>query len=181
MFFLLPFFMFFFTIYFSIIFQFILFDLFYVFLFFVLNVYSIFDFHVFVIIILLYYFLLLILCCFLMFFFVYCFAFFEFLLLFVFSPYFWGISLNSRADLEFKEFRLFPRLFLLKDRLKSNVFIEKSWLSFLFPRWFFGKKLNFMFFNNCGKRSKFLKFKVSPWISEISAGIRKKKQKHIIY
>ena len=78
-------------------------------------------------------FIILFLFCFLLFiiftfFFIFLF-FFDFYVfsLSLFFPYFRGNSLNSRADLEFKEIRLFPRWFFKKKKVKfSFLFFEKS-------------------------------------------------------
>ena len=88
-----------------------------------------------------------------------------FLIGFIF-PYFCGISLNSRAGLEFKEFRLF------------SAIIEKKEIQYVFSKNHRGKskthyqdflKKNFEFQHFCWKiivekESKFPKFKASPWI-----------------
>ena len=54
------------------------------------------------------------------------FFFFTFLWSFDFFPYFRGNSLNSRADLEFKEIRLFSTMIFQKKRLKFYVIFKKS-------------------------------------------------------
>ena len=77
-----------------------------------------------------------------------------------------GNSLNSRADL--KEFRLFCTIIFQRKKWNSmySIFFlpqcffffhddfpkKKTWISFFFWK------------NNRGQKSKFLKFKVSPWI-----------------
>ena len=80
-------------------------------------------------------------------------------------PYFRGNSLISRADLEFKGFRFFPRLF--RKKKKINIFFEKSSWKKKNPFGCFNRKIEFQPFflkKNRGKKSKFLKFNVSPWI-----------------
>ena len=54
--------------------------------------------------------------------FIYLFLFFLILLYIFIFPYFRGNSLNSRADLEFKEIRLFSTMIFQKKRLKFYVF-----------------------------------------------------------
>jgi hypothetical protein len=55
---------------------------------------------------------------------------FNFIGIFLICPYFRGNSLNSRAGLELKEIRLFPRL-LQKQKIKfiffRKIIVEKQW------------------------------------------------------
>ena len=77
-------------------------------------------------------------------FFFYCFLFLFFI--FVFFPYFSGNSLNSRADLEFKEIQLLSTMIFQKKRLKFYVF-SKNPNGFFFLHDDFSKKNNeFIFF-----------------------------------
>ena len=105
--------------------------------------------------------------------------FFYFIIFFVYFslcfPYFRGNSLTSRADLEFKEFRLSSTM-IFQEKLKFSGFFEKSSWKKKRSLGFLKKNIDFQslfFFNHRGKKSKFLKFKVSPWIWGISAEIRK--------
>ena len=67
-----------------------------------------------------------------------------FLIGFIF-PYFCGISLNSRAGLEFKEFRLFSAII---EKRKFNMFFRKIIVEKAKPiiRIFLKKTLNFNIF-----------------------------------
>ena len=66
------------------------------------------------------------------------------LFLFFWFPYFRGNSLNSRAGIEFKEFRLFLHDYFSNNRLTFNVFFWKIQMGFAFSTMIFRKKkLNF--------------------------------------
>ena len=92
--------------------------------------------------------------------------FYFFIFLFIlFFPYFRGNSLNSRADLEFKEIRLFSTMIFQKKEWNSLFFFRKIIVEKEKTIRIFWKNIEFhFFFNHRGKKSKFLKFKVSPWI-----------------
>ena len=104
-----------------------------------------------------FYFYFIFLNCFLLFIFfiIFFFHFFHFFLFFVF-PYFRGNSLNSRADLEFKEIRLFSTM-IFQKYLKFSVF-SKNPNVFSFSMMNFRKNtLNFNYFlkNHRGKKVEF--------------------------
>ena len=74
--------------------------------------------------------------------FFYCFLF----LFFLFFPYFRGNSLNSRADLDFKEIRHFSTMIFQKKIMKFIVFFEKSSWKKKKPLGFVEKHIEFQFF-----------------------------------
>ena len=96
-----------------------------------------------------FYFFLFFLLCFKLFLFIFIFLIYIyiFLLFFLIFPYFRGISLNSRADLEFKEIRLFSTMIFQKKRLKFYGFFQKILMVFSFSTMIFRKKaMNFISF-----------------------------------
>ena len=76
---------------------------------------------------------------------------------FILFPYFRGNSLNSRAGLEFNEFRPFSTIIVQKKGWNSTVKKNIVFSTMIFLK-------NIFFFSNRGKQSNFLKFKASPWI-----------------
>ena len=128
-----------------------------------LYVFSIFFIFIFSISSFIYFYFLIYIFSFLLFnFIIYIYIYFYFLKCF---PYFRGNSLNSRADLEFKEFRLFSTMIFQKKTWKSMFFFKHPNVFFFFHDDFSKKNAEFHFFlkNHRGQKSKFLKFKVSPW------------------
>ena len=131
----------FYFFHFSIYFLFIFLFLFIFFEFIFLNIFLIFFYFLFIVLFIFYFYFFLI---YLFLFFFYCFLFLFFI--FVFFPYFSGNSLNSRADLEFKEIQLFSTMIFQKKRLKFFVF-SKNPNGFFFLHDDFSKKNNeFIFF-----------------------------------
>ena len=130
----------------------------------------------------------------------YCFFYFYFCLfiscLFYFSIFYFYFFLFFYIFYLFSIFSLFPRKFLKfkgwpwisgnstffhddfsKKKIEILCFFQKILMFFSFSTMIFRKKtMNFIFSlkNHRGKKSNLLKFKVSPWISGISAEIRKK-------
>ena len=120
--------------------------------------------------VLFFYFFYIFICSFIFFvsFYYFCFCFLFSFYLFVFffmCSLFRGNSLNSRADLEFKEFRLFSTI-IFQKKIESLCFFFKNPNVFFFFHDDFSKikRLNFNCFlkNHRGQKSKFLKFKVRP-------------------